>query len=135
MFDIMRSDNNISVFQVVACQQFAAMQTFEQNRIVVFFEIFYQFFRIAGANDIWKRTKEFCQFSLSLIIIYGVAETLEVIGVFASVFETMQMNFNTTFRERLNSKENVNNAAVIGRIRNIETYDMQMFIRCIAHIF
>lgn len=64
-----------------------------------------------------------------------MTETLKIFRVFASVFETMQMNFNATFRQRLYSKENVNNAAVIGRIWNVETDDMQMSIRYIAHKF
>ena len=97
MFNIMRSHYNISILEFLVHQNATAMQSFQKYRIIVLHKVAHQLIAVTGTDYIRQRVKQLRNLCRSLIIIYGVTKTFEIFRMFASIFKTMQMNFNASF--------------------------------------
>ena len=56
------------------------------------------------------------------------AEFLQVLGPLSAILKTMQMNLHAKFRKCFNLVVDIDDPAIAGRRRNVETHDMNVLI-------
>ncbi len=124
VFDVAFAVNQETALQPGISHESAGMQPFEKDRIIVTQQVFNQVRRHPAGNDVGFDAEVGQESHIAMVIIYRFTVFFKFRGGFALVKKTMQVDFETGLIQCPDFVENINHAAVVGRVGNVERDDM-----------
>ena len=102
------------------------MESFEQDRIIVFQQIGDQFRMFAAVHVVRQQGQVGTQSRMPLVVIYLFADGFQFGRMLAFVFETVQDDLYAALVQSLHLIIHINDPTVVGGPGNIESYDVQV---------
>ena len=126
VFDIMCADDKCAIGGIEVKERVATVEAFEQDGIVVESKTTEEGLRGTGGNDERTRRELAEERHIALIVADLLAEIVELLGGLTAIEEAVEMDTDTGVGESLDAEEDIDDAAIVGGPRDVESDDVEV---------